>query len=195
MAGPDRQDCYWRKAKDEGYRARSAYKLEQIDDRFGVLGRGDVVVDLGAAPGSWSQVALEAVGEDGRVVAVDRDTMKDLDGVETLELDVTEDEDLDILARKVDQADVVISDMAPNISGNYHTDVARSVYLAQRALAVAERVLRPGGAFVAKVFQGDMTDAFFDDVDARFDFAKRTSPDASRDKSSEIYVVAKGFQG
>lgn len=195
MARPDRQDHYWRKANDEGYRARSAYKLKQIDERFGVLSRGDVVVDLGAAPGSWSQVALEAVGEAGRVVAVDRESIKPIDGVETLELDVTEDEDLDVLARKVGEADVVISDMAPNISGNYSTDVARSVYLAQRALAVAERVLGPGGTFVAKVFQGDMTDDFFDQVEARFGFATRTSPDASRDASSEIYVVAKHYEG
>jgi len=193
---------YKRRADDEGYRARSAYKLKQIDDEFGVLSSGDTVVDIGASPGSWSQVAAERVG-DGRVVGVDLAPVEPIDaseaggdagtGFEFLRGDVTEDETKDRVADAVGgSADAVVSDASPDISGEWSLDHARSVHLARNALGVARRVLAPGGDFVVKVFQGDTIDEYRDGVGDAFADVATYSPDASRDESSEVYVLGLG---
>ncbi len=195
------KDEYYNRAKQQGYRSRSAYKLKQIDDDADLLSRGDTVVDLGAAPGGWLQVAAEAVGETGTVVGVDLQRIDEFDDgesaavdVETIRGDMTEERTRHRLREAVGErgADVVLSDMAPNMTGEYSLDHARSVHLARRAFAVAEELLAPGGDFVVKVFQGEDLDALRDDVETEFEYLKTTSPPASRDSSSEVYLVAKG---
>ncbi len=195
-----RDDSYWKAAKRTGYRSRAAFKLQQIAKRYGVLKRGFVVVDLGAAPGGWSQVAVEAVGESGAVVAVDLDRVPPMPGLRTVRGDVTKPETIERLRREVaesrggsqDGADLVLSDMAPNISGIYSVDQARSVVLAGKALAAARDLLRPGGHLVVKVFEGEDFSRFLATVRSEFAFVKVYNPPASRKQSSEVYVVAKG---
>lgn len=183
-------EAYYRKAKREGYRARSAYKLRQINDRYEVIRDGDMVVDLGAAPGGWSQVAREL---GATVIAVDLDPMKALEGVTFIQGDITEDCTVEKILQRTEAADVVISDMSPPLTGNYVMDQARSVWLAQNALQVAERLLVEGGNFVCKVFMGEDYEDFLDEVESHFRMVKPFSPKASRKRSSEIYVVAKQF--
>ena len=194
---------YKRRADEEGYRARSAYKLRQIDDEFGVFSSGDTVVDIGASPGSWSQIAAERVGDKGRVVGVDLAPIEPFESseagggsgadVEFLRGDVTEDETKDRVADAVDgSADAVVSDASPDISGEWTLDHARSVHLARNALDVARRLLVPGGYFVVKVFQGDTMNEFRDEVRDAFEDVATYTPDASRDESSEVYVVGLG---
>lgn len=190
------KDAWYRMAKREGWRSRAAYKLIQINDRYKVIYPGDHVVDLGAAPGGWSQVAVELVGPEGRVVGVDLDSIAPMEGATFIRGDMTRPE---TVARALELVggvvDVVISDMSPNISGAYATDQARSVWLCENALQFSEKVLRPGGRFVAKVFEGDLFPSFFSKVKDRFHQAKVMSPPASRAASSEVYVVGMGFRG
>jgi len=191
------KDEYYNKSKQQGYRARSAYKLKQIDKEADLLERGDTVVDLGAAPGGWLQVAGEAVGESGTVVGVDLQRIDDFEehDVETIRGDMTEERTRHYLREAVGErgADAVISDMAPNMTGEYALDHARSVHLARQAFDVAEDLLAPGGDFVVKVFQGEDLDAFREDVREEFQYLRTVSPPASRDSSSEVYLVAKGL--
>jgi len=177
----------------EGFRARSAYKLLQINTRYNIIGPGDRLVDLGAAPGGWSQVALEIVGPEGRVVAVDIQRIEPLEGLMIIKGDVRKPQTVEKIIETAPAVDAVISDMSPNISGHYSMDHARSVELAQLALYVAKRVLKSGGNFLVKVFQGDLFEAYFGDVESAFEFSKAHSPKASRKQSSEIYVIGKGF--
>ena len=191
------KDDYYNRSKQQGYRARSAYKLKQLDEEAALFGPGDTVVDLGAAPGGWLQVAAEEVGEGGTVVGVDLQRIDEFDDhdIETLRGDMTEERTRHYLREAVGEggADVVVSDMAPNMTGEYHLDHARSVHLARQALDTAEELLAPGGDFVVKVFQGEDLDAFRDDVAASFQYVRTVSPPASRDSSSEVYLVAKGY--
>ena len=209
MAG---KDHYYNKAKQEGYRSRAAYKLKQLDELEGVLDRGETVVDLGAAPGGWLEVAAEEVGPQGQVIGVDFQRIKDFadhDNVETLRGDMTEDKtrkrvvdaaggSVDRAATAADQkraggpADAVISDMAPNMSGEYSLDQARSLHLARQAFETALELLDSGGDFVVKVFEGPDVDDFRADVEEEFQYVRATSPKASRDESSEIYLIGKG---
>lgn len=190
-----RGDEYYRRAQEEGYLSRASYKLKELLDEHHVMRPGDAVVDLGAAPGGWSQVALEHVGDEGRVIAVDPRPIE-AEGVTAIRGDVTEER---TLRRIRDTAggplDCVISDMSPKISGTYSMDHARSVHLAEIALEVAEKLLRPGGGFIVKVFQGDLFKGFYDEVGERFDYHKATSPAASREESSETYVIGERFRG
>ncbi len=198
--GPSRRghrkgDKYYHKAKREGYRSRAAYKLKQILDKHPIFGEGDTVVDLGAAPGGWSQVALEEVGPSGRVIAVDQRPME-LEAATVIQGDVTEEDTLREISEAADlSVDAVISDMSPRISGNYSVDHARSVYLVQVALDAGRRLLEPGGGFVAKVFRGDMFMDVYEEVGEAFEQHGSTSPDASRDESSEAYLVGDRFRG
>jgi 23S rRNA (uridine2552-2'-O)-methyltransferase len=189
-----RRDPYWRKAKREGYRSRAAFKLLQIDDDYRVLGPGRRIVDLGAAPGGWSQVAAER-SPGGSVVGIDLQAMQPIEGVELLRGDFTDPATLERLRALAPEVDTVLSDMSPNISGAYDADHARSVHLAGQALDFAERVLRPGGDFVCKVFEGDLLKPFLDRVRAEFDWVKVTHPEASRKSSSEVFVIGKRFRG
>jgi 23S rRNA (uridine2552-2'-O)-methyltransferase len=191
------RDHYYNRAKQEGYRARSAYKLQQLDEAAGLLGEGRTVVDLGAAPGGWLQVAAERVGPGGRVIGVDRQRIDPVDAdapVETIRGDVTEDATVEAIEAAVGEAgaDVVLSDVAPDMSGEYDLDHARSVHLARQALEVALASLDAGGDLAVKVFDGrDLADLEAD-VDAEFEYVRQVRPDASRDASSELYLVAKG---
>ncbi|WIV65852.1 23S rRNA (uridine(2552)-2'-O)-methyltransferase [Natrialbaceae archaeon AArc-T1-2] len=191
-----RRDHYYNKAKQEGYRSRAAYKLKQLDDLENVLSRGDTVVDLGAAPGGWLEVAAEEVGPDGTVIGVDLqriDDFEEYDNVETVRGDMTEERTRDRISDAADgEVDVVLSDMAPNMSGEYSLDQARSLHLARQAFETALELLESGGDFVVKVFQGPDVEAFREDVGEEFQYVRATSPDASRDESSEIYFVGKG---
>jgi 23S rRNA (uridine2552-2'-O)-methyltransferase len=252
------RDEYYNRAKQEGYRARSAYKLQQIDDAEDVLGYGDTVVDLGAAPGGWLQVAAERVGDAGLVVGVDRQSVEPLadhDNVETVQGDMTTERTRDRLrdalgvpgvapndrrersrlgsaselrasdeidatddgtddtrsdeagdtrsdgtdsarerpdGRAARPADAVVSDMAPNVSGEYKLDHARSIHLARQALETALTVLSPGGDFVVKVFDGRELAGFREEVEDSFEYVRSLDPDASRPESSERYLIGKG---
>lgn len=187
-----KNEHYYKRAKREGYRARSAYKLLQIQKKYDIMSPGDVVVDLGAAPGGWSQVAAEIAG---RVIAVDLDHMQPIEGVTFIQGDMTEDETLEQIKRRVDEADVVISDMSPELTGNYTMDQARSVWLSYNAFKVARELLRPNGSFVCKVFMGEDYEEFRDEVRDVFNLVKPFTPKASRKSSSEIYLIAKQFTG
>jgi 23S rRNA (uridine2552-2'-O)-methyltransferase len=188
------KDDYYNRAKQQGYRARSAYKLRQIDDQVGLFESGDTVLDLGAAPGGWLQVAAERVGEAGHVVGVDFqriDPLEDHD-VETIRGDLTEAETRERIESATSGIDVVVSDMAPNMTGEYDLDHARSVHLARTAFDLAEDLLESGGNFAVKVFEGRDLDDFVGDVEKSFDKVSIVRPDASRDSSSEVYVVGIG---
>ncbi|WP_049938112.1 23S rRNA (uridine(2552)-2'-O)-methyltransferase [Haloplanus natans] len=190
------KDEYYNRSKQEGYRARSAYKLKQLDAEANLFDAGDSVVDLGAAPGGWLQVAAEAVGESGTVVGVDRQRIRSLDAatVETVRGDMTEERTVDHLHDTVgDAVDAVVSDMAPNMTGEYSVDHARSVHLARQAFDVARDLLAPGGDFVTKVFDGPDLADLRSDMEESFEYVRSIRPDASRDSSSELYLVAKGY--
>ena len=195
MAAVTRKDEYYNRAKQEGYRTRAAYKLKQLDREADLLSYGDRVVDLGAAPGGWLQVAAEAVGETGTVVGVDFQRIRELDhdNVETIKGDMTEERTQDRLTEVIgeDGADLVISDMAPNMTGEYDLDHARSVHLARQAFAVAEEILATDGDFVAKVFQGQDLEALREEIEESFQYVRTMNPEASRDSSSEVYLVGK----
>ena len=186
------KDEYYNRAKQEGYRSRAAYKLRQLDRTAGLVSEGDTVVDLGAAPGGWLQVASEAVGPDGRVVGVDFQRIDPLDGVETIRGDLTDEDTRAAVRETVGEADVVLSDMAPNMTGEYSLDHARSVHLARQAFETALDLLGPGGDCAVKVFDGPDLDELREEMDREFEYVRAVHPDASRDASSELYLVAKG---
>jgi 23S rRNA (uridine2552-2'-O)-methyltransferase len=191
-----RNDPYSKAAKKMDYRSRASFKLIQIDDKFKLLKKGSVVADLGAAPGGWLQVAAERVGQKGKVVGVDMQCIEPIEGVETVQGDMRKEETvMDMLEALGGKADVVLSDMSPNISGSYSMDHARSVDLCEHALEFAEKALRPGGSLVMKIFEGDMMQDLMRQVKARFKEVKLYGPDASRASSSEIYIIAKEFIG
>jgi len=186
-------DVYVKKARQEGYRSRAAFKLLDINKRDSLLKPGMTVVDLGAAPGGWSQVAAELVGPKGRVVALDILEMDSLPGVEFIHGDFREDDVLAKLLQVLDGrgVDLVISDMAPNISGMRVIDQPRSMYLAELALDFALKVLKPQGDFLTKIFEGNSTAEYRKDLQANFDKLLTRKPDSSRSESREIYLLAK----
>ncbi len=190
-------DHYVKEAQRQGLRSRAAFKLLEIQQKDALIRPGMTVIDLGAAPGGWSQVAAELVGERGRVVASDILPMDTLAGVEFVEGDFTEDEVLQRILTCVPEAgaDLVISDMAPNFSGMQAVDQPRAMYLVELGLDMACRVLKPGGAAVFKVFQGEGFDPFLADLRAQFKRVQTRKPAASRPRSREVYLVAREFRG
>lgn len=188
-------DEYVKKSQKDGYRSRAIYKLKEIQDKDRIILPGHTVVDLGAAPGGWSQYATELVGLKGRVIASDILPIDPLPFVEFLVGDFREasvlQELLDLLGES--KADLVISDMAPNISGVEGVDQPRAIYLCELALDMARQVLKPNGAFVVKLFQGQGSDDFLNDVRSHFKRVKIRKPSASRPRSREVYVLAQGF--
>ncbi|MFA9515757.1 SAM-dependent methyltransferase [Halopenitus sp. H-Gu1] len=194
------KDEYYNRSKQEGYRSRAAYKLQQLDETASLFEHGDTVVDLGAAPGGWLQVAAERVGVGGTVVGVDLQRISDLEerddaaSVETIRGDMTDEKTKDRLRETIGDrgANVVISDMAPNMTGEYNLDHARSVHLARQAFEVALDLLAPGGDLIVKVFQGQDLAALKDDIGDEFEYVRTVSPPASRDSSSEVYLIGKG---
>lgn len=189
-------DEYVKRALKEGYRSRAVYKLQEIDQRDKLLRPGMSVVDLGAAPGGWSQFAAQRVGAGGQVLALDILPMAPLAGVEFIEGDFTEETVLNgLLARLGGRpVDLVISDMAPNISGVAISDQARGMYLAELALDFAEKVLRPGGHLLMKVFQGQGYAELHRNLQLLFSKVHTRKPQASRARSREIYLLGKDFK-
>jgi len=190
------RDPYVQQARRDGWRSRAIYKLEQIDQKERLLRPGMVVVDLGAAPGSWSQYVTEKLKGRARILAIDLLAMDSLPAVEFLQADFAADDTLETLRTMLgDEAvDLVMSDMAPNITGNRAIDQPRAMYLVELALEFCRLVLRPGGAFVCKLFQGEGSDAFIADVKASFERVKVMKPKASRPGSREVYLVARNYQ-
>ena len=193
----DRQerDPFVQRARREGWRSRAVFKLEQIDQKERLLKPGMVVVDLGSAPGSWSQYVTEKLKGRARIVAVDLLPMDSLPDVEFVQGDFRDDEILARLLEAVgeDGADLVMSDMAPNISGTKAVDQPRSMYLVELALDLARQVLKPGGNFVTKLFQGEGFDEFVKDARNSFERVRVIKPRASRSGSREVYLVARNF--
>jgi len=184
-----RSDAFQRRARREGYRARSAYKLLDIQKRSKIFKKGYIVLDLGAAPGGWSQVALDCVGEEGKVIGIDLQHILPLKGAQFLQGDLRESELRNELEQIIPKADVVLSDMSPNLSGNYSVDQARSVELSSLALDIASD--RKANSFVVKVFEGSDFQDFRKAVIDEFGSVRTLSPEASRKQSSEVYLIAK----
>jgi len=187
-----KRDYYYKKAKEEKYRSRAAYKIFQVAEKYHFMKNGDVVVDLGAAPGGWVQAARKIVGSRGFVLGVDLKSIEPFpqSNVRTIIGDITEEETLEqILGMLPRKADVVISDASPNISGIWEVDHARQIDLAQQALKISMETLKPSGNFFVKVFQGDMLNDFIKKVEKHFEVVKVIKPKASRAKSSEIFIL------
>jgi 23S rRNA (uridine2552-2'-O)-methyltransferase len=189
-------DPYVKQAQKDGYRSRASYKLIELNEKDKLLRPGMLVLDLGSAPGGWSQVAGKIVGEKGRVIATDILPMDPVRNVDFIQGDFTEEavfnQILEALAGR--KPDLIISDIAPNISGIESADQASSIYLVELALDMARRVLKSKGNFVAKVFQGSGSEAYLKDLRSSFEKVSIRKPAASRPRSREIYVVAKGYK-
>ncbi len=192
-----KREYYYKKAKEENYRSRATYKLSQANEKYGFIRRGDIVVDLGAAPGGWIQAARKMTGKNGFVLGVD---LKPIDPftqeyIRTIIADFTEPDICEqinsFLPRK---ADVVISDAAPNITGVWEVDHAKQIDLATKALEIAQCILRPEGNFFVKLFEGEMFNDFILTVKELFETVKIVKPQASRQKSSEMYLLALGLK-
>lgn len=192
-----RDDPYVQRAQREGYRSRACYKLLELQAKDMLFRPGMTVVDLGSAPGGWSQVAAELVGDKGKVIASDILYMDGLAGVEFVMGDFTEDEVFEQIIAAIGglPVDLVMSDMAPNMSGMAGVDQPRSMYLVELALDMARRVLAPGGSFVTKIFQGEGFDTLLGDARSSFSRVLTRKPQASRPRSREVYLVAKDFRG
>jgi 23S rRNA (uridine2552-2'-O)-methyltransferase len=191
-------DPYVERAKREGFRSRAAFKLAEIDDRYKLLKPGARVVDLGAAPGGWSEIAARRVGDKGRVIALDILDMKPVAGVEFLQLDFLDPSAparLEAMLGRGEKAHVVLSDMAANATGHRQTDHLRIMALAEAAADFAGQVLAPGGAFVCKVLQGGTEAALLAELKREFASVKHVKPPASRSDSAELYLLAQGFRG
>jgi 23S rRNA (uridine2552-2'-O)-methyltransferase len=190
------RDPYVERAAREGWRSRAAFKLIEIDERERILKRGATVVDLGAAPGGWSQVAARKVGDEGRVYAIDRLPMDPIPSVAFIEGDISSEEAIrqleDLIGERA--VDLVLCDLAPNISGNRAIDQPRSLALVEGAMEFADRVLKSGGAFLAKVFQGEGQRDLEAELRRRYGKLKVLKPRASRAESREIYLLASGYR-
>lgn len=189
-------DQYVKRSQEEGYRSRASYKLLEIQDKDALIKPGMTVVDLGSAPGGWSQVAAQLAGERGRVLACDILPMDTLAGVEFIEGDFTEQAVLDRLLESLGEAgaDLVISDMAPNLSGMKDIDQPRAMYLAELALDLARTTLQEGGSFLVKVFQGAGFEDYLQQMRASFQAVKTRKPGASRQRSREVYLLGTGYR-
>ena len=191
-----REDPYVQQAQREGYRSRACYKLIELQEKDRLIRPGMTVIDLGSAPGGWSQVAAELVGRRGRVIASDILPMDGIADVVFIQGDFTEEEVLSRILGAVGDApvDLVMSDMAPNMSGMNAVDQPRSIYLVELALDLARQILAPGGCFVAKVFQGEGFDQLIREARGLFRQVSTRKPQASRARSREVYLVAKDFR-
>ncbi|WP_024641933.1 23S rRNA (uridine(2552)-2'-O)-methyltransferase RlmE [Pseudomonas syringae] len=190
-------DKYVKMAQKDGYRSRASYKLLEIQEKDKLIRPGMTVIDLGAAPGGWSQVTSRLIGGQGRLIASDILEMDSIPDVTFIQGDFTEDAILEQILEAVGntQVDLVISDMAPNMSGLSSVDMPRAMFLCELALDLAGRVLRPGGDFLIKVFQGEGFDVYHKDIRKLFDKVQMRKPSSSRDRSREQYLLARGFRG
>jgi 23S rRNA (uridine2552-2'-O)-methyltransferase len=189
-------DEYVQRSRQEGYRSRAVYKLIEIQQKDRVLKPGMTVIDLGAAPGGWSQYAVTVLGSKGRMIALDILPIEPLPGIEFIQGDFRENEVLHQLLQSLGDsgADLVLSDMAPNTSGMDAVDVPRAYYLAELALDFARQVLKPGGGLLVKLFQGDGFEAYHNELKQHFSRVVMRKPKASRARSREIYALAAGFK-
>ncbi|OHZ02853.1 23S rRNA methyltransferase [Salinicola sp. MIT1003] len=190
-------DRYVQQSWKDGYRSRASYKLLELDERDKLLRTGMTVIDLGAAPGGWSQIAAEKVGSEGLVIASDILEMDALAGVSFIHGDFTEESVLESILAELGgrPVDLVLSDMAPNMSGMAAIDQPQAMYLVELALDLAKQTLSPGGHFLAKVFQGEGFDDYLRDLRGSFRKVVTRKPEASRARSREVYLLAQGFQG
>ncbi|MBT8436235.1 MAG: 23S rRNA (uridine(2552)-2'-O)-methyltransferase RlmE [Gammaproteobacteria bacterium] len=190
------QDAYVLKAREQGYRSRAVFKLEEIQHKDRILKAGQFVLDLGAAPGGWSEYANQVVGRNGRIIALDLLPMEPIAGVEFVQGDFNEQATLDALITRMGERrfDLVLSDMAPNLSGMSSVDQPKAIYLAELALELACEFLTPDGVFVSKVFQGSGFDGLISQFGSSFKAVKLRKPDSSRSRSNEIYAVCCGLR-
>ncbi|WP_305910159.1 23S rRNA (uridine(2552)-2'-O)-methyltransferase RlmE [Methylomarinum roseum] len=190
------QDEYVKKAQIQGYRSRAVFKLMEIQDKDKIIRPGMNVVDLGAAPGGWSEYVRKILAKKDKVIALDLLAIEPIEGVEFIQGDFREDEVLDELYRVLDgePVDLLLSDMAPNMSGNKAMDQPRAIYLGELALDTAQTVLTKGGTMLIKMFQGAGFDAYLNDVKKYFNSVTIRKPKASRARSNEVYILAKGFK-
>lgn len=186
-----KDEFYTRKAREEMYPARSVYKLQEIDNRYHIFKKGDKVLDLGSAPGSWLKYISGKVSSKGEVLGIDVEDVKIplLQNVKFVKKDILDEDIFDLGWLKI-KYDVVVSDLSPKTSGIRSLDVAKSLDLSEKAWEIAKRVLKPGGNFVCKIFEGEGVDKFFGKVSLHFKFAKRFRPKAVRKESREFYLVA-----
>jgi 23S rRNA (uridine2552-2'-O)-methyltransferase len=193
--GDRKKDYFYKKAKAEEYRSRASFKLMQLNKKFRLIKRGDRVLDLGAAPGGWMQVAGESVGEAGMVIGVDLEEIEPFTGknIILIQGDMLKEETIEQIKEHSNYFDVVISDASPDISGAWDVDHFNSIDLARHALNSSKQLLKEGGNFLVKVFQGSMTQDFFSEVKRNFEFSKLAKPVASRKQSSEVYIIGKGL--
>ena len=191
------EDLFVKQSQADGWRSRASYKLLEIQEKDRILRSGTKVVDLGAAPGGWSQVAVTLVGEQGRVLASDILPMDGIAGVDFVQGDFTDDAVLENILTTIgsEQVDLVISDMAPNMSGSLSVDQPNAMYLVELALDLARQVLRQNGNFLVKVFQGEGFDAYLQDMRSSFTKVQTRKPAASRARSREVYLLGTGFKG
>jgi 23S rRNA (uridine2552-2'-O)-methyltransferase len=191
-----KKDYYRKLAKDKGYRSRSAYKLEQMNHSYHIFRPSDRVIDLGCAPGGWLQITRKEVGSSGKVVGIDLQEVKPIEGATILRHDIGDHRIVEKILKVLNsKADVVLSDLAPNISGIWEIDHARQISLARSAFAVAGKVLKKGGVAIFKVFEGELLNEFKIELKNNFDRVLLSKPDASRQKSSEFYLVCLKFKG
>ncbi|MCW8956488.1 MAG: 23S rRNA (uridine(2552)-2'-O)-methyltransferase RlmE [Gammaproteobacteria bacterium] len=190
-------DEFVKLSQKEGYRSRAVYKLKEIDDKDQLINPGSVVIDLGAAPGGWSQYVARKLKGKGRILALDILPMEPLDDVEFIQGDFLEQAVFNQLLEQLgeDRPDLVISDMAPNMSGMQAVDIPRAMYMAELALDLAQQVLKPGGGLLVKLFQGEGFDDYLDSLKQHFSRLVMRKPKASRNRSREIYALATGFKG
>lgn len=190
-------DPYVKKSQQDGYRSRAVYKLEELDKKYNLVKQGSVIVDLGAAPGGWSQYAGRKIGRNGKVFALDILPMDSLEDVTFIEGDFREESVLNQLLDAIGEqkADLVLSDMAPNMSGMEAVDIPKAMYLTELALELAQTTLKKGGSFVVKVFQGEGSDEYIKACREKFSKVMIRKPEASRGRSREVYVLGQGFKG
>ncbi|HYY65750.1 MAG TPA: RlmE family RNA methyltransferase [Nitrososphaeraceae archaeon] len=190
-----RRDHYRKLAKDKGYRSRSAYKLLQLNNSYHIFRQGDKVIDLGSAPGGWLQIAKEKVGTCGRVIGIDIKELEPIDDIIIFRRDIEDqtivDEIIGILNCK---ADIVLSDLSPNVSGIWDIDHARQISLTRNAWTLVQKVLKKGGTAIFKVFEGELLNRLKRELSTDFDKVLLTKPDASRQKSSELYIICLSFR-
>ena len=191
-----KKEHYYKEAKRSGYRSRSAYKLKQIQKKFKLINKSDFVLDLGAAPGGWSQVTKEILGNEGKIIGIDLLHIKPIKGIQFLQCDLTKKSTLIKIKNLIgnNKIDVIISDMSPNISGNYTIDHANSIYLCKKTFDLASKILKKNGNFLCKIFMGEEFNDFVKIIKNDFKIIKLYSPPASRKSSSEIYLIGKYFK-
>lgn len=190
----NRKDHYFKKAKQEGFRARSAYKLFDLNKKYNLIKRGDRILDLGCSPGSWLQAASKISGPKSLVVGVDILPIKEIKGVKFFLADITNVETINLIKQTSNEFDAILSDMAPKTTGIKEIDHNKSIYLNEKALEVVDSLLKIEGNFLCKVFQGPDFNEFLEKVRKKFAFVKSSKPDSSRKESKEIYIIAKGFR-